>query len=121
MRIAAALFFVVFAFAAGVQWNDPDPVPWILAYGAVAAISLAAAFGRAWLAPSAGAALLLGLWCLALAPSLIGAESEAFLSIRMRETRHEQPREALGLALAAGWCAFLAWRSRPRARALPPG
>ncbi|MBT1701815.1 transmembrane 220 family protein [Chryseosolibacter indicus] len=41
VNLLLAVMFLVFAF---VQINDPDPVVWILAYGAMAVICILAAF-----------------------------------------------------------------------------
>jgi len=41
VNLLLALMFVVFAY---LQLNDPDPVVWILIYGAMAVISVLAAF-----------------------------------------------------------------------------
>lgn len=42
LNLILAVLFVVFAF---VQINDPDPVIWILIYGAMAVLCILAAFG----------------------------------------------------------------------------
>ncbi|MFZ6012410.1 MAG: transmembrane 220 family protein [Bacteroidota bacterium] len=41
VNIVLAVMFLVFAF---LQLNDPDPVVWILVYGAMAAVCIMAAF-----------------------------------------------------------------------------
>jgi hypothetical protein len=47
LNLVLAVLFVVFAF---VQINDPDPVIWILIYGAMAVTCILAAFQRYYLA-----------------------------------------------------------------------
>ncbi len=119
MKGFAALFAALFALAAAVQWNDPDPTLWILGYLAVSGLSVAAFFGRRLLIPNALAALVLTLWFATLAPSLIGAPEEAFTSFEMKAAPHEKPREAVGLGLAAVWCGVLAvWSRRAGAAAI---
>jgi len=115
MRIASGVFTAVFLLSAAVQWNDPDPLPWIAGYLLAAGLSLAAALGRMWFLPSALAAGVFALWFLSLAGTLPGAPLEAFTSFRMRAAGHEAPREAIGLLLCTLWTAFLAARGR-RAR-----
>lgn len=110
MRGASALFCAVFLLAVAVQWNDPDPLVWMLGYGLAAALSLAACFGRIPLLPNALAAAGFAVWFLALAGTLPGAPSEAFTSFRMQQAAHEEPREAVGLLLCFAWTSFLAWR-----------
>jgi hypothetical protein len=115
MRGASIVLAVVFVVAAGVQLNDPDPLRWIVGYLVAAALSVMAAMGRARWQPNALAALAFGLWFLTLAPTLWTAESAAFTSFQMKAERHEEPREAVGLALCTVWCAALAvWAARGR-------
>jgi hypothetical protein len=116
MRIVARMFCALFVLAAVLQLNDPDPVLWTLAYLLAAMLSLGAALGRSWMLANVAASILFGVWFLLLAPSLVEAESAAFRSFKMSEARHEEPREAVGLALAACWCAALAWQSRTKSR-----
>lgn len=112
MRWSCFFFAALFLVGAAVQLNDPDPVAWIAAYLVGAGLSLHAAMGhRAWL-PNALAAVVFGIWFATLAASLPGAPSEAFTSFRMQARSHEEPREALGLVLLAGWSGVLAERAR---------
>ena len=112
MRRAAFFFAVLFLLAALLQWNDPDPAIWMAGYGLAAALSALAAAGRRLLLANVIAALIFGLWFASLAPSLLGADPAAFQSFQMRAPGHEEPREALGLALCAGWSLVLAWAAR---------
>ena len=112
MRSLAALFTAVFLLAVAVQWNDPDPLPWMVGYGLAALLSALAWRGRMPVLPNALAALGFTLWFASLAGSLPGAPSEAFTSFHMRAASHEEPREAIGLLLCAGWTGWLAWRGR---------
>ena len=110
MRVASAVFCAVFLLAVAVQWNDPDPLVWMLGYGLAALLSLAAFFGRFPVLPNALAAAGFAVWFLALAGTLPSAPLEAFTSFRMQTAAHEQPREAVGLLLCCAWTAFLAMR-----------
>ena len=112
MKLASILFAGLFALGAAVQWNDPDPLVWMLGYGAAACLSLATAFGRPFFAANLAATLVFTIWFLSLASSLVGAPSEAFTSFKMHERSHEEPREAGGLALLAGWSGVLAVHAR---------
>lgn len=116
-RVLAAGMAVLFAVGAAVQWNDPDPLLWIVAYGFSAGVALEAARGRVRLVPSAVLAIVFAAWFAALAPSLIGAPGAAFSSFTMRESAHETPREAAGLALLTVWHASLVVVARRRRRA----
>lgn len=110
MRSIDGLMTGLFLLAVAVQWNDPDPLVWMAGYGVAAGLSAAAARGRLPVLANALAALGFTLWFAALAPALRGAPSEAFTSFHMRAASHEEPREAIGLLLCAGWTGFLAWR-----------
>ncbi len=93
MRVFAAVCALLFAAAAAVQWNDPDPAIWIALYGAAAGLAGASAWG----APSAllcfGLAALAGVWAASLLPGVV---SEAAF------TWNEVERELAGLLLVAG-------------------
>ena len=115
-RILCVAFAALFTLGAAVQWNDPDPLPWMVTYGFAAGLAAAAAYERLWPRVTALFALGMALWLFALAPSLMGAPPEAFTSFRMQDRSHEEPREAGGLALLAIWNAFLAHRGRMATR-----
>jgi hypothetical protein len=112
MKIASLAFTGLFALGAALQWNDSDPVLWILGYSAGATLSLASALGRRDFLPNAVAFALFGIWFVSIATSLFGAPQEAFTSFTMQAASHEEPREAVGLALLAGWSAVLAAQAR---------
>ena len=60
-KAATVLFGALFAYAASLQFNDPDPVRWFALYAAVAAVSLVSALRllpAAVPAPLAAAALV---------------------------------------------------------------
>lgn len=118
MRIASAVFCVIFLLSAAVQWNDPDPLVWIAGYLVAAGLSLSAFFGRISVPANAVAAVGFALWCLSLAGTIPGAPSEAFTSFEMQAASHEEPREAVGLLICALWTGYLAWRGS-RARRSP--
>ena len=112
-RIACFIVSGVFLLGAVVQSNDPDPVLWILGYLVGAALSLHAGFGHRAFLPNMVAALVFGVWGATLVTTLLEAPVDAFTSFRMESDSHEEPREAVGLVLRSGWCAFLSLRARP--------
>ena len=113
MKALCFFFSGLFLLGAAVQWNDPDPAAWIVAYLLGAALSLHAAIGGRAFGASATAAIVFAGWFASLAATIPEAPEEAFTSFQMRETSHEEPREAIGLLLLAGWTGVLAIRSRP--------
>lgn len=116
MRVVAGSFAALFLLAVAVQWNDPDPLAWMLGYGVAAWLSLMACFGRIPVVANALAAVAFLAWFATLAGSLPAAPSAAFTSFEMQSASHEEPREAVGLLLAAGWTGALALVGRRRDR-----
>ncbi len=114
MKVVDGLFCGLFVFAALLQANDPDPLVWIAGYLVAAVLAGGAAAGRSWPMANLVASLLFAAWFLTLAPSLVTAESAAFSEFRMTRAHHEEPREAVGIGLCAGWCAGMAWRAASR-------
>jgi hypothetical protein len=117
--IADALFLAMFTMSVIVQVNDPDPLPWILVYGA-AAVAAAAALARrlTWWLPAAVAAAAL-TWAASIAPRVIGTVPflDMFGAFEMKSTGIEESREMYGLLLIAAWMTVLtvrAFRSRRR-------
>ena len=99
----------LFAFAAAVQYNDPDPLRWMAIYGlAMLACGLALAGRLSWLPPA-----LLGLialvWAGTLAPGVVGRVSvgELFQSYGMLSPAVEEGREMGGLLIVAVWMGVL--------------
>lgn len=105
MRTANALAAAIFALAALVQLNDPDPLLWICVYTAAAMICL-----RGWLAlPQRRLCALMlvvaSLWATSLAPQVIGkvSFSALFQELAMNSQAVEAGREMGGLMLVALW------------------
>ena len=111
-KIVSVLFALLFALAALLQLNDPDPAIWVTAYASAAGLAAAAALGRARFWPSALLAAGFAIGSLGILPSLLDAEREAFTSFRMQSPSHEQSREAAGILLCAAYASWLAIRCR---------
>lgn len=111
MKLANWIFAAVFALFALVQYNDPDPLSWILLYGGVAAHFIMAALGKMyrpavwlWLAAAM-------IWAATLVPDFVGWLQMGAPSI-VETMKAEKPwveltREFLGLLIAAAGCVFL--------------
>ena len=101
------------ALSAVVQWNDPDPFPWVAGYGTAALLVATHATGRTlpWLLTGSLALLLAG-FALRFSPSVFEADLGAYTAVGMRDTGAEEAREAIGLWIAALCCAWIAWRQR---------
>lgn len=100
----------LFAFAAAVQFNDPDPGRWLAVYGAAAGLSAAAAVRGSvpLVAPLVVGAIALA-WGLGLAVggSGLGAYASMFDAWEMKSVAIEEAREASGLFIVTVWMAFL--------------
>ncbi len=103
------LMVVVFVASAVVQYNDPDPLVWILIYGLAAAASLAAvSWNRAWLLSSIVGVVAI-VWSVAIVPHFFGKVgfSEIFESMTMKSVEVEYAREFGGLLIVAAWMAVV--------------
>jgi hypothetical protein len=113
-KVANVAMLVLFLVAAGLQYNDPDPMVWIGMYGLAAVASgLYAAQRLAWsFAASVGVAAL--VWAATFAPRVLGTASPGDLvrSMKAETPQVEESREALGLLIVAAWMAALAVRAR---------
>lgn len=116
------LMTALFALSAVVQYNDPDPLPWMLMYGLVAGSCILFATGRLHPRLSlviAGIALVWALW---LVPFAVGSSEEltwgnVFDVSEMINERVEVVREIGGLLISAAWMIFLSVLARqPRAQ-----
>jgi hypothetical protein len=101
---------LLFAFAAAVQYNDPDPLRWIAIYSAACALSLVAFFGRRVTAvlPLAVFAIAM-VWAVVIAfggPTAL-EYGHMFDSWEMKSPSVEEAREASGLLIVAVWMMVL--------------
>lgn len=110
MRFADLTIALLFAFAAALQYNDPDPIRWIAVYGSACVLSLVAGFRRR--VPPA-AAIAVGLvalgWAawIALGGPAASEYRHMFDAWEMKSPSVEQAREASGLILVAAWMTVL--------------
>ena len=115
MKILNILMTAAFLFSVIVQYNDPDPIRWMLIYGLAGAACVLSILGRLnWGIPATIGIVAL-IWAFRLAPAVIGkvAFRELFESFEMKDERVEVARELGGLLIVAFWMAALtlyAWR-----------
>ena len=109
----------LFAFAAIVQFNDPDSIRWVAIYVVAGVMSALAASARR--VPAAafvvvGAAAL--LWAVFIMLGGPGASEygDMFDAWEMKSVAVEEAREASGLLIVSTWMAVLMIRSARRAR-----
>jgi hypothetical protein len=111
-RATNVLFGLLFAVAAGLQLNDPDPAPWCAIYAAAAGVCVSGLVARAsWIAALVIGAVAL-VWAGTLVPQVI-ATGEPFgrIADSMSATTPgiELLRETLGLTIVAAWMAIVAF------------
>jgi hypothetical protein len=105
----------LFAIAAAVQYNDPDPLGWMAIYGAACIVSIiAVARGTAPLAASAIVGLIALVWALfwtGTSEATLGVYAHMFDNWEMRNTAIEEAREASGLFIVTVWMVVVALRA----------
>jgi hypothetical protein len=108
------IFLALFVFSVLVQYNDPDPLVWMIIYG-LAAVACVVAIKRPahWQLPGV---LLLGnlLWAASIAPRVWGRVrfAELFEAWEMKDLRVEEAREFGGLLMVAAWMFVLFCQAR---------
>jgi len=122
MKILHSFLALLFLLFAAVQYNDPDPIQWMLFYGGVAAHFALAARGRMnrfavwlWLLVAVG-------WAATLVPDFVSwlrmGEPSIVNTMKAETPWVELTREFLGLLIAAAGCGWLLWRTRTPANAI---
>jgi len=119
MRLVAAVLTLLFAFAAFVNFNDPDAARWVALYGAATAAAAwraLSAKGPPWVVPALVALVALA-WAASYAPRVIGhvGFGELWSAWEMKNTRIEEGREFYGLCIVGAAMIVLAV-VRPRRR-----
>jgi len=115
---------LAFGFSLVVQWNDPDPLPWMVIYGAALLVCFLEIAGRTRIVPPLLVAAGALVWAGTIAPRVLGTVGfgEMFGGFEMRDVGVEESREMYGLLLVACWSlavATAAWRRRPPPPAPP--
>jgi len=104
----------LFAFAAALQFNDPDPIQWIAIYTAAAVLSLAMAVRRR-VSPSliVVVAVVAITWAafIAFGGPAASEYRHMFDAWEMKSPPVEEAREASGLVIVAVWMSVLFIRS----------
>jgi len=119
-QVLNAIMLLLFATAAVVQYNDPDPALWMTVYGIGAVCCALYAVGRLPLLLSRSVAILCLLGALfRLGEILFGpitfidATGQAMMGLV------EETREMLGFLLTATWTGLLTWQEQRRSRPSP--
>jgi Transmembrane family 220, helix len=112
------LMVALFGLSAVLQYNDPDPLPWIAIYAAAAAACVLWGRRRATWPLAAPVAVIAAVWAALLMPEVLGHISPSDLFLRMNEKggRVEIGREIGGLAIVLAWMVVLQVSQRHRRR-----
>ena len=114
-RVTAILMTGLLILSAIVQWNDPDPLRWILCYSVSAIITLSSLVRPLPLSIPLIWGLVVLLSSLFVGMDFLMSEEQfdwnSFWNvIAMKNEAVELGRELGGLLLVTGWMAMLAWR-----------
>jgi hypothetical protein len=118
MRIVNFLLAIMFLLFAFVQVNDPDPVIWILVYGAMAVFCVMAMFEfypQVMLIATTAIYILYSLWYAPGTMEWLRSENKAALFDDLAKMQYpyvEEAREFLGLMICIVVLAFYIIRSR---------
>jgi hypothetical protein len=121
LRILSGMMGMGFLAAAMSLYNDPDPLAWMSIYGAAAAASLIAAFGRLprWMPAAVGIVAI--VWAGRLLPQMAGHVplNELVRELEAATPLIQEGRAALGLLVIAAWMGALAFHAARRPRRGP--
>ena len=113
-RLANAAWFLLFLYCVAVQYNDPDPIRWMLGYGIGAFVSGVAAWrGEVPVRPVIAWGGMSLLWAAADYAFGTGQTNPMGGFPYWGPLTEEVVRETLGLCLMSGWMfavAFWTWR-----------
>ncbi len=119
-RIVNILLALVFAAFAALQFNDPDPLIWVLAYGSVSVLFGLAVFGRADRRVSGWLCIAFAVWMLTMSPGVmewLDSDMPTIVGEMKATAPHiEVVREFLGLMIAVWALIFLTFSTPKEAR-----
>jgi hypothetical protein len=112
-RYSNYLIAFLFGLSAVAQINDPDPLFWVMIYGAGSLVSILYAFNRLWWVFGLAVSLIAGIWALTIVPDLtLSGFQNIMEEIGMSYVGVEAAREFSGLMVIGIWCGILAKKSR---------
>ena len=116
LKIANCVMAAAFLLSVLVQYNDPDPVRWMMMYGAAMIACILFLLDKKHWYIFAGIGIVALLWALTWAPGVIGKTqfSELFGAWEMKNERVEEAREFGGLMIVVVWMVVLTFFSPGR-------
>jgi vitamin B12 transporter len=122
-RIVNGVMAGLFAFGAVVQYNDPDPIPWMLVYTATSLLCLGAVVrGRVPVWAALGVGVIALIWGLVWSRSApLSTYFQMFDYCEMKSVPAEEARETSGLFMIAAWMGVLTSHAWFRTRGIKAG
>ena len=116
MKIGNWIFGLLFLAAAILQWNDPDPLRWILIYLGAGIVSIAATHRPAIWKAAVLVAIVGAIWAATLLPEVADnfQFSNLVSTMKVESPEIEKSRELLGLLMIASWMIVVVFNCRPR-------
>jgi hypothetical protein len=116
MKTVNLVFSLLFLFAAVVQYNDPDPLPWLLIYGFSAILCGLYVWKPVFTILPAITGIVSLIWMIFLLVILLNAPSpiiwaDVFGEAAMKTESVELTREILGLFFVWAWMAVLVFKN----------
>lgn len=114
LRVANVVFGLLFALSGVVQYNDPDPVRWMVIYGAACAACIAWELRRLPKAVAGALAAVSFVWAgvIAFGIHLESPVLDALTDWQMHAGGSEELRESLGLLIVSAWMLLLGLRRK---------
>lgn len=101
----------LFAICVALQYNDPDPIRWMLIYGAAMVVSILMPMKRDAAKLGLVVALIALVWAAMLILGIYDKVtlSDVFLKMSEKGGAVEEEREAGGLLIEGVWLVFASW------------
>ncbi|GMU91408.1 MAG: hypothetical protein AMXMBFR4_04660 [Candidatus Hydrogenedentota bacterium] len=115
MKTVNIIMFILLLLCIAVQYNDPDPIEWMLIYGYAALVTAMAIAGRYTVLALFGLIGYVAGFFYWMPNEMVEHPSNLLLDLRMHEKGVEEVREDVGLLLCAAWMLVLSyhwWRKR---------
>ena len=118
---ANAMAAMAFVFSVLVQFNDPDPLRWVVIYTLAVVACVMEFLGRGHWSVPAATGVIAGAWALSLSPEVLGRVPfvSMFGDWEMHDVGIELSREMYGLFAIMIWMAALVIAGGRRGRRAP--
>lgn len=110
-KLSCWVMAALFAICVALQYNDPDPIRWMLIYGAAMVVSILMPMKRDAAKLGLVVALIALVWAAMLILGIYDKVtlSDVFLKMSEKGGAVEEEREAGGLLIEGVWLVFASW------------